>query len=87
MFFLTLPENTFDFVAQKFAKHIKIAFTVVHNIHYWPEGSFETIEFKKFWIFASLFKLASLCHWKFAKKVKNAILKCSGDWLASKVSF
>ena len=38
-------------------------------------------EFKMFWFFASLDR------WKICEKVKNAILKRSGDWVASKVSF
>ena len=44
-------------------------------------------EFKKFWFFALLSPLASLGCWKICKKLKNGILKRSGDWVASKASF
>ena len=88
MLCLTFPENSFHFVAQKLKKKTwKMAFSKVQNIPFWPQGSFKTIEFKKFWLFAPLSPLASLGCWNICKNVKNAILKCSGEWVASKVSF
>ena len=90
MICLTLPENNFDFVAQKFAKKVKGSkvqrffqrfTTFVFDLKVAPKQSILKI-------FDLLPHFPHLPHLVAEKlKVKNVILKCSGDWVASTVSF
>ena len=86
---LTFGENGLNVATQKFVKNWKMAFSKVHNICFdlkaaskpfskiLPMNNFEFEKLKRF----------QLGHWKICKKVKNAILKRSGDSVTSKVSF
>ena len=37
------PENSFNYAAQKFQRLISMTLSKVHNIRFWPEGSWKTV--------------------------------------------